>query len=111
MAQPIGDRFIFGGRGRNLWRNQWEAVLYSRRPRAQHLAPPTGGVVIVGGRGRNLWCNQREACLFSAAKGANCGATNRKPFYSRRPSAQALAQPIGDSFIVGGRERNLWHNQ
>ena len=22
MAQPIGDRFILGGRGRNLWRNQ-----------------------------------------------------------------------------------------
>ena len=68
MAQPIGSRFMFGGGGRNLWRNNEEAVLYSRRPRAQHLAQQIGGVVfIVGGLGRNLWRNQWEACLFSAA--------------------------------------------
>ena len=29
MAQPIGDSFILGGQGRNLWRNQWEAILFS----------------------------------------------------------------------------------
>ena len=75
MAQPIGGRFIFGGGGRNLWRNQWEAVLvaaakgatyaatnkrpsYSLWPRAQLMAHPIGGRFSRGGRGRNLWRNQ-----------------------------------------------------
>ena len=75
MAQPIGGRFIFGSRGRNLWRNQWEDV------------------------------------LVAAAKGATYGATNRRPFYFRRPRAQPMAQPIGDRLILGGRGHSLWGNQ
>ena len=35
------------------------------------------------------------------------GATNRRPFYSRRPRAQ----PIGGNFIFGGQARNLLRNQ
>ena len=75
MAQPIGDGFIFGGRGRNLWHNQWETVLFYaaegatygatnrrrfcfRRPRVQPMAQPVGDGLIFGGRGRNLWRNQ-----------------------------------------------------
>eukprot|EP00959_Pyramimonas_sp_CCMP1952_P075874 1586007-Pyramimonas_sp.AAC.1 len=59
MAQPIGNGVIFGGRGRNLWRNQSETVLFSaaegatygaiygatnrrRLPRAQPMAQPIG---------------------------------------------------------------------
>ena len=75
MAQPKGGRLIRGSRGRNLWLNQWEAVLVAaakgatyaatnRRPfycrwrRAQPMAQPKGGRFIFGGRGRNLWRNQ-----------------------------------------------------
>ena len=69
MAQPIADPFILGGRGRNLYRNQWEAV------------------------------------LFSAAERATYCATNRRPLYSRRPSAQPKEQPIVGRCILGGRRR------
>ena len=75
MAQPIGGSVILGGRGRNLWRNQQEAVLcsaaegathgatnrrqlYSGRPRAQPVAQPIEGRLILGGRGGNLCRNQ-----------------------------------------------------
>ena len=75
MAQPVGGRFIFGGRGCNLWLNQYEAVSFStaegatygatyerpfyfRRPRAQPMAQPIGGRFIRGSRGRNIWRNQ-----------------------------------------------------
>ena len=57
VEQPIGDNFTLGGRGRNLWRNQSEAV-YFRRPRAQLMAQPIGDILILGGPVRNLWRNQ-----------------------------------------------------
>ena len=56
-AQPIGGRFIRGGRGRNLWRNQQEAGLVAAAE-AQPMAQPIGGRFSRGGRGRNLWRNQ-----------------------------------------------------
>merc|ERR1712153_235858 len=103
---------MFGGRGRNLWRNQSEPVLcsagegaiygainrspcYVRRARAQPMAQPIGARCMFGGRGRNAWRNQQEPALCSAGEGATYGATNRSPFYVRRPRAQLLAQPIG----------------
>ena len=107
-AQPIGGRFIFGGRGRNLW------------------AQPIGGRFIRGGRGRNLWRNHLDVILFAAAEGATYGATKRRPFSLRRLRVQPIggatdgrplyfrrrrAQPIGDCFIFGGGGRNLWRNQ
>ena len=48
--------------------------------------------------------------MFSAAQGATYGATNRRTFYSRRPRAQPMAQPIGGRFIFGAPGRNLWRN-
>ena len=71
MAQPMGGRFILGGRGGATYGAQWEAVVFSaaegatygatngrlshsQRPKAQ----PMGGHLILGGRGRNLWRNR-----------------------------------------------------
>ena len=34
----MGGRVILGGRGRNLWRTQWEAVLFSAAEGATHGA-------------------------------------------------------------------------
>eukprot|EP00959_Pyramimonas_sp_CCMP1952_P256699 5362917-Pyramimonas_sp.AAC.1 len=59
MAQPIGDGFILGRRGRNQWRSREETVLflaaeganycatgrkrlYYSRPRAQSMSQPSG---------------------------------------------------------------------
>eukprot|EP00959_Pyramimonas_sp_CCMP1952_P279077 5834810-Pyramimonas_sp.AAC.1 len=70
----MGDGFIFGRRGRNLWRNQSETVLFSaakgatygatnrrryssRRPRARLLAQPIGDGSILRRQARNLWRN------------------------------------------------------
>ena len=82
---------------------------------AQPMAHPMGGRLILGGRGRNLWRNlwrtQWETVLFSAAERATHGATNRRQLYFRRPSAQPMSQPVGGSFILGGRARNPWRNQ
>ena len=129
MAQPVGGRFIFGGRGRKIWRNQLEAVLCSAAEGAIYGATrrrqfyfsaaesATFGATnrrqfyILGGRGRNIWRHQQEALSLSAAEGATYGATNGRRAYSRRPKAQAMAQPIGSRFILGGRARKLWRNQ
>ena len=77
MAQAIGARFLFGGRGRNPWRKQREPILYPRRPRAQPMAQSIGARFILlrpraqpmtqamgnpfmlGGRGRNPWRIER----------------------------------------------------
>ena len=56
MAQPTGGMLILGGRGRKLWRNQQEAVLFSAAERA--IFGATNKRPFVGGRGRNLWHNQ-----------------------------------------------------
>ena len=102
MAQPIGGRFIFGGRGRNLWRNQWEAVSFSAAEGAIFGATNKRQFYTLGGRGRNIWRHQQEAFSLSAAEGATYGATNGRHAYFRRPRAQAMAQPIGSRFILGG---------
>ena len=74
MAQPMGGSFILGGRVRYLWRNPWEAVLFSvaecktygathwrpfcsQRPSVQPKAQPMGGRFILGGQVRNPWSN------------------------------------------------------
>ena len=75
------------------------------------MAQPIGASFIFGGQGRNLWRNQLEPVLFSAGESATYGATDRSQLYSRRARAQPMAQPIGASFILGGRGRNLWRNQ
>ena len=49
IAQPIGDSFILGCRGRNVWRNQYERQFYCRRPRAQPMAQPIGDSFSLGG--------------------------------------------------------------
>ena len=57
---------------------------------------------------------QAASCLvilLSAAERATDGATNRSPLYSRKPSAQPMAQPIAGRFILDGRARNLWRNE
>ena len=36
MAQPMGGMLILGGLGRNLWRNQKEAVLFATAEGATH---------------------------------------------------------------------------
>ena len=58
MAQPIGDSFILGGRGRNLWRNRYEAVLFSAAEGATYGATTRRQFYILGGLGRNIWRNQ-----------------------------------------------------
>ena len=62
MAQAIGARFILGAPGRNLWRKQQEAVLFSAGEGATYGAsnksPFYFDRFILGGRGRNLWRNQ-----------------------------------------------------
>ena len=37
-AQRIGGSLILGGQARNLWRNQWEVVLFSAAERATYGA-------------------------------------------------------------------------
>ena len=58
MAQAIGGRFIFGGRGCNLWRNKQDAVLFSAAEGATFGATNRRQFYIPGGRGRNIWRNQ-----------------------------------------------------
>ena len=111
MAQPIGDGFILCGRGSNLWRNQSDTVLFSAAEGATCGATNRRQFYILGGRGRNIWRHQQEAFSLSAAEGATYGATNGRHAYSRRPRAQAMAQPTGSRFILGGRARNFWRNQ
>ena len=43
MAQPIRGRFILGGRGRNLWCNQKEDVIFSAAEGATYGATNKGG--------------------------------------------------------------------
>ena len=81
MTKPRGVRSILGGRARNLWRKQG-------RPSAQPTAQPVAGRFVIGGRARTLCRNQWQAVSFSAAEHATHGASNSRPFYSRRPNAQ-----------------------
>eukprot|EP00959_Pyramimonas_sp_CCMP1952_P052175 1090377-Pyramimonas_sp.AAC.1 len=112
--------------GRVAGRLRFDGARWRRDRRcASPEAPPSEGDsaprISVFGRGPHLLlakCNCTEltgrtrcaTVLCSAAEGATYGATNRRACYFRRPSAQ-MAQPIGDSFILGGRRRNLWRSQ
>ena len=49
---------MFGGRGRNLWRKQYEPVFCSAAEGATHGASNGSQFYILGGRGRNLWRKQ-----------------------------------------------------
>ena len=71
MAQPIGDSFIIGGRGRNLWHNQWEAVLFSAAEGA------TDGAT--NGRSFSSWRPRAQHMAHPMAEGATQGATYAHP--------------------------------
>eukprot|EP00959_Pyramimonas_sp_CCMP1952_P069183 1444111-Pyramimonas_sp.AAC.1 len=60
MAQPMGGRFIIGGRGRNLWRNQSEDYLFS------------------AAEGATYGETNRSPLYSRRPRGATYGATNKR---------------------------------
>ena len=106
MAHAIAGRFVLGGRARNLWPNQWQAVLFSaagraihgvsssrpfhhRRPSELFMARPTGGPWRPG---EQRMAQARAGSFVNRAECATDDDTKRSPFSSRRPSAQPVAQ-------------------
>eukprot|EP00959_Pyramimonas_sp_CCMP1952_P181080 3786428-Pyramimonas_sp.AAC.1 len=66
------------------------------------MAQPIGDVFTRGRRGRNFWRNRSETFFILGTRGLNYGATRRRRFYSWRPRAQPMAQPLGDGVILDG---------
>ena len=102
---------MFPAAERATYRTTNRTHIYSRRPSAQPTEQTIRGTLILGGRTRNVWRNQWEAVFLSAPERATCGATNARPFHSRRLNTQPMSQLIGGGFVLGSWARYLWHNQ